>query len=199
MKKESVLARIRAQAEPLVQAQGLVVWGIECVGSTKTIVRVFIDRKADDSAPESALEACDAQASPNGVLLDQCELIAKDLGLALDVEDIFPNAWVLEVSTPGLSRTFFTLSQMRPYVGDVVEVHLTSRYPKENGALFWRGLLKEVLSDAFVIAPVRIDENDAIEVEERDTVSLPWNLVKKAARRALFPKPAKPGKGRKSS
>lgn len=57
-------------------------------------------------------------------LLGQCEEISRHVALALEVEDTIPEAYVLEVSTPGLTRLFFSLDQMRHYLGDVVEARL---------------------------------------------------------------------------
>lgn len=73
------------------------------------VVRLFVD--VPPGAPES-LQAADreeneASAAPSSASIDQCEEISRHLGLALEVEDAMPSAYVLEVSTPG-SRAFFS-------------------------------------------------------------------------------------------
>ena len=42
--------------------------------------------------------------------------------MALDVEDMIPGRYLLEVSSPGLDRLFFDPEQMVPYVGQIVDV-----------------------------------------------------------------------------
>ena len=59
----------------------------------------------------------------------------------LDAEDVVPGAYVLEVSSPGLERRFFSPGQMSGYLGQVVDVRLT--LPQE-GRRHLRGLLAGV-------------------------------------------------------
>ncbi|MBQ7607747.1 MAG: ribosome maturation factor RimP [Desulfovibrionaceae bacterium] len=182
------LEKVRAVAEPIVRSLGLTLWGLEIVGSGKPCLRVYIDVADVADSAESA-----------GAALDQCEAIAKDLGLALDVENIFPGAWVLEVSSPGLSRTFFTLDQMRAYVGQVVDVRLLAPLSfadegaKATDRKQWTGILTHVYETAFTLKTVRIFEDDTFETLPEE-VRLEWSNVRFARRHALFPKPPKPGK-----
>lgn len=121
-------------AEPVVRSLGLVIWGVEILQAGRMIVRLFVDvppeapiLKARPDGSGTQLEAISsdpasaAPASSTSPSIDQCEEISRHLALALEVEDSIPNAYVLEVSTPGLTRTFFSLAQMRPYLGDMVE------------------------------------------------------------------------------
>ena len=89
-------------AEPVVRSLGLVIWGVEVVQAGRMVVRLFVD--VPPGAPES-LQAADreeneASAAPSSASIDQCEEISRHLGLALEVEDAVPSAYVLEVSTP---------------------------------------------------------------------------------------------------
>ncbi|MEG6594048.1 ribosome maturation factor RimP, partial [Desulfovibrio sp. 1188_IL3213] len=132
-------------AQPVVHALGLVIWGVETARAGRTIVRLFVDapllpqqpgtpQEAEESpssvtapvtahAPQESPDA-EATAAPASATIEQCEEISRHLALALEVEDSIADAYVLEVSTPGLSRLFFSLEQMVPYVGDVVEARL---------------------------------------------------------------------------
>ncbi|MBO4369059.1 MAG: ribosome maturation factor RimP [Desulfovibrio sp.] len=175
-------------AEPLVSALGLVIWGIEITHANHSLVRIFID--GNDPLPSD--KTANELHQPS---IDQCERISRDLGLALDVEDCFPEAWTLEVSTPGLDRTFFSLSQMQAYVGDVVCARMLAPYPSgQGGRKTWRGLLQDVSDDAFTIQPVQITNDDYIEELAMEPVTLPWSALRRVNRVALFPKPEKPGK-----
>ncbi len=174
------LEKVRELAEPLARSLGLSLWGVEIVGSGKPCLRVYID------VPEEG---------EGSAALDQCEAVARDLGLALDVENIFPGAWVLEVSSPGLSRTFFSLEQMQPYIGDVVDVRLRSPCPPDSGQKVWLGVLDSVSGTSFTLHAVRILEDDSVETLSSEQITIPWSLVRHVHRHALFPKPPKPGKG----
>ena len=103
-------------AEPVVRALGLVIWGVEVAQSGRMAVRLFVDVPA--CGPEDPTQAVtpggEKIESPASASIGQCEEISRHLGLALEVEDAVPSAYVLEVSTPGLTRLFFSLEQMRP-------------------------------------------------------------------------------------
>src|SRR5689334_4759266 len=85
-------------AEPYVRDAGFdlieVQYGREPSG---WVVRLFIDTPADAGAAISA-----AQVGKVG--LDDCERVSRDVSAALDVADIVPHAYQLEVSSPGLDR-----------------------------------------------------------------------------------------------
>ena len=112
-------------AEPVATSLGLVIWGVEIVRAGRTVVRLFVDvpfSAATDTQPDPAPLDNDDTDAPELVALSaslgQCEEISRHVALALEVEDTIPEAYVLEVSTPGLTRLFFSLDQMRRYMGD---------------------------------------------------------------------------------
>ena len=191
-------------AEPVVRALGLVIWGVEVAQAGRMVLRLFVDAPArgpEDSAP--ALPPGEGRGeAPGSAGIDQCEEISRPLGLALEVEDAVPSAYVLEVSTPGLSRLFFSLGQMRPYLGDVVEARLHAPRAPEGGAesgaaprRLWRGRLIAVEADAFVLEPVAVSAEGEIRPEALPPVRLPWAEVRRASRMHIFRQPVKPGKG----
>ena len=178
-------------ATPLVEAMGLIVWGIEISSAGKSHVQVYIESPhfADESTLEHEQMLCD---------IAKCEQVSRSLSLALDVEDIFQDAWILEVSTPGLDRTFFHLEQMRPFIGDVVAVNYRQAPLREKmSQKRFSGVLREVGDDFFVLATCRITEDDRLDMTGSEDIVLPWKGVQRAHRRALFPRPVKPGKNSK--
>jgi ribosome maturation factor RimP len=64
------------------------------------VLRVFID-VAD--APADAVPGPDGFA-PDLVDLDDCERMSRELSATLDVADPIPQAYSLEVSSPGIAR-----------------------------------------------------------------------------------------------
>jgi ribosome maturation factor RimP len=102
---------------------GLELVDIVCAGQgARSVVRVYIDK-------------------PGGVTVEDCGRAHLAIGPALDVADPFPHAYTLEVSSPGLDRTFKRTQDYRRALGKEVSVKL--RQPIDGQ---WRvaGVLTEV-------------------------------------------------------
>lgn len=81
---------------------------------------------------------------PNGVTVDDCSKISRQVGAMLDVEDPFHIRYILEVSSPGIDRPLFELEHYRKYIGKQIKVKL--RLPVE-GRKQYKGLLQKVEGD----------------------------------------------------
>jgi ribosome maturation factor RimP len=80
--------RIMELLEPILASLGLSLWDMEFrKHGPQWLLRIYIDREDP------------------GATLHDCEAVSRDLGAILDVEDIIPHAYTLEVSSPGLDRT----------------------------------------------------------------------------------------------
>ena len=89
-----------------MKAAGCILWGIEFVSQGRhSVLRLFID-------------------SDNGITLDDCEAVSRQVSAVLDVEDPIKTEYNLEVSSPGLDRPLFTFDQFAQYVGEDVQVRL---------------------------------------------------------------------------
>ena len=154
MNQNPIAEAVIRLAAPVVESLGLVIWGVEVAQSGRMVVRLFVDVPSDGRNPHAVAEELAGLAQDDGpdaaqpalpsASIDQCEEISRHLGLALEVEDIIPQAYVLEVSTPGFNRLFFSTEQMRPYVGDMVEARMQAAYaPRADMAprRTWRGRL----------------------------------------------------------
>lgn len=210
MSQHPLADTVAALAAPMAESLGLVVWGVEIVQSGRMVVRLFVDVPSDGRNPhavaaelaarhgDAAGDDLSAPDVPLSADIDQCEEISRHLGLALEVEDIIPQAYVLEVSTPGFNRLFFSTAQMRPFVGDMVEARMQAAYTPEGAAAprrTWRGRLEKVEDDAFVLAPAGITPEGDILPEPVAAVRLPWVMTRRVARVHVFHAPAKPGRG----
>lgn len=202
MSENSLKETVTRLATPLVQAQGLEIWGVEIAQAGRTTVRVFVDLPLEVKQAQAALSADNLEDSADimtarSASIDQCEEISRQLGLALEVEDLIEQAYVLEVSTPGFSRLFFSLDQMRSYVGDMVELRMVSAYATENAPAArraWRGVLREVTDSAVRVAPASVSAEGDICPDAMDEVLVPWDMVRRASRIHIFRQPQKPGK-----
>ncbi len=200
MQKESLKGMVRRLAEPLVRAQGLAIWGVEVVTGGRMLVRLYVDTpvpSARGAAPVAEAATDGADIAALSATLDQCEEISRHLGLALDVEGAIDGAYVLEVSSPGLSRVFFDLGQMAAYVGDVVDVRLNEALGPQGGEprRTWRGTLVAVDDASFTLSPAGVSEEGDVSPLGIGPVRIRWGAVRRANRVAIFHKPVKPGKG----
>lgn len=116
--------RITAIAERAAAREGLEVWNVDVLGAGRSrLIRIYIDK-------------------PDGVTLDDCELMSQQVGTVLDVEDIVPdNRYHLEVSSPGVERRLFKPEHFARFAGQKARIAL--REPFENQRR-WEGVLAGV-------------------------------------------------------
>lgn len=117
---------IRASVEPVVTGMGYELVGVEYGGgSGNGCLRVYID-------------------SPDGITVDDCAAVSEQLSAALDVDDPIPDAYVLEVSSPGINRPLFTREDFERFRGERVFVRLEEAL---DGRKRFKGRLIEVQAD----------------------------------------------------
>lgn len=171
--------KIAALAAPLAGSLGLAVWGVECAGAQgRGLIRVFVERTG---------EADGNEAQEGGVGIEACASLSRLLGAALDVEDIVPGAYVLEISSPGLERTFFAPEQLAPYVGRLLDASLRAPAPGFEGRRHFRGVLK---------APADPAGRIELELEDGGAVAFSWPDARRVRLVHVFRTTEKPG-GRK--
>ncbi|MCP5141798.1 MAG: ribosome maturation factor RimP [Gammaproteobacteria bacterium] len=102
---------------------------------------------------------------PGGVMIDDCERVSHQVSGVLDVEDVVPGKYTLEVSSPGMDRPLFKPEQYPPYVGETVRVTTSVAI---DGRRKFRGELKRVQETKVVV------EVDGAEFE------IPFTAITKA-------------------
>jgi ribosome maturation factor RimP len=60
----------------------------------------------------------------DGIAVEDCEKVSREVAALLDVEDPIPGRYNLEVSSPGLDRPLFTLEQFEQFSGEVARISL---------------------------------------------------------------------------
>lgn len=122
------IALVSDLIRPTVTALGLELWGVEHVVQGRfSVLRVYIDKGGD------------------GVTIDDCEKVSRQISGIFDVEDPIAGEYTLEVSSPGMDRPLFELGQFERYVGSVVTVRLRS--PLEGRRKF-KGVIQKIEVDA---------------------------------------------------
>ena len=79
--------------------------------------------------------------SQQGVTLDDCEVVSRQISALLDVEDPIPGSYVLEVSSPGIDRRLRTSGHFAQHVNEEVKIQLARPH---DGRRRFRGKVAEV-------------------------------------------------------
>lgn len=116
--------------------------------------------------------------APGGISFDDCERVSRELGPVLDVRDPVPQAYNLEVSSPGVARPLRTPEHFRRYAGQTAKVTLGAGI---NGRRNFKGTLVEVEGDDHVVIDVD-GESYKLPVGDIRSASLvpDWNAVGKS-------------------
>lgn len=138
--------------EPVIALLGCELVGIEYLGQGgNNILRVYIDKS-------------------EGVTLDECAKVSRQISGLLDVEDPISERYTLEVSSPGLDRPLFTKNDFDRYKGQWAQLRLNK--PLEGRRNF-KGIIRGMQ-----------DEEVLLEVDGTHFV-LPLKTIEKAR---LLPK-----------
>ena len=115
--------RIREIAERVAASSGLEVVEVEFLGGGKArMLRVFLDKPAAGADPLA------------GVTHEDCANFSREFGTILDVEDVMPGSYTLEVSSPGLDRKLTKAADFTRFTGS--RMKLTTRQPVGNNKHF---------------------------------------------------------------
>lgn len=143
--------RINEIIERVATREGLELVHAELVGGRgNAILRIYIDK-------------------PGGVNHDDCARVSDQVGLILEVEDLIPYQYVLEVASPGLDRGLYKPSDYERFAGLPAHIKLTAPL---NGQRNFYGTL---------IGLERAGEEAALlEDETGKRHQLPLSLIAKA-------------------
>jgi len=105
-KKETYEARTEEILLPIAQKHNVEIYDVEYVKEgSEYYLRAYIDK-------------------PEGVNINDCENVSRALSDALDEADFIPEAYILEVSSPGLGRTLKKDRHLEKSIGLDVEIKL---------------------------------------------------------------------------
>ena len=79
--------------------------------------------------------------SDNGITLDDCSKVSRQVSAMLDVEELIRGQYTLEVSSPGIDRPLFELKHYQKYIGCQVKIKL---YAAINQRRQYKGILQRV-------------------------------------------------------
>ena len=146
MKNDALVTQIYEMVKPISDELNYEIYHIEYVKENgEYYLRIYIEKEG-------------------GITLSDCEALSRRVSDLLDEKDPIPEAYFLEVSSPGLNRTLFTETHYKRFVGREVMVKLTKAV---EGKKSIKGILKEVNEENIIV--------------EADTlISIPKEKVKSA-------------------
>lgn len=89
---------------PTITDMGYELWGCEYLSQGRhSLLRIYIDK-------------------PDGIGIEHCQEVSRQVSALLDVEDPIPGNYSLEISSPGIPRPLFSSWQYNRYIGHEVQI-----------------------------------------------------------------------------
>ncbi|QEM67850.1 ribosome maturation factor RimP [Geobacter sp. FeAm09] len=151
--KGDVCGQVTEIALPILESLGMELVDVEFVKVGRdSVLRLFIDKDG-------------------GIGLDDCADVSRELSAVLDVEDIIPGHYSLEVSSPGLDRPLKKPADYERFTGRLVKVRTFEALPDDAGnkRKTFTGRLEGL-----------VDGNVVIRLTEGQSASIPLEKVAKA-------------------
>lgn len=127
---------------PAVEETGKELLGIEFISAgNNSVLRLFIDHE-------------------NGIDVDDCAEVSRQVGAILDVEDPISSEYNLEVSSPGVDKPLFELVHFQSVIGETVNIKLSMPL---NGRRKFKGTLVAIEDDILIIDVDGIDYELAVK------------------------------------
>ncbi len=103
-KREEYEAKTEQLIMPILQANNFELYDVEYVKEVGTwYLRVYIDKEG-------------------GITVEDCELVSRAMNEILDAKDYIPDAYIFEVSSPGLGRQLKKDKHLAKSIGEEVEI-----------------------------------------------------------------------------
>jgi ribosome maturation factor RimP len=139
-----VVGQVKSIASRVAGSYGLEIFDVQYRReSGGMVLRIQIDRPGSAATAEESVSVQD------------CANVSRDLSAVLDVEDVVPSAYILEVSSPGLDRPLRGAADYRRFTGRRAKLVMRERV---DGQTFFKGTLAGVEDAA--VAAVLIDGDD---------------------------------------
>ena len=115
---------------PAVEETGKELLGVEFISAgNNSVLRLFIDHE-------------------NGINVDDCAEVSRQVGAILDVEDPISSEYNLEVSSPGVDKPLFEMAHFKTVIGEIVNVKLSMPL---NGRRKFKGTLVAIENDTLIV------------------------------------------------
>ncbi|CAN5568718.1 ribosome maturation factor RimP [soil metagenome] len=148
MDKHLIVEHVSKIAARVAEASGIELVHIDISGTKRDlVVRIFIDKEG-------------------GVTIEDCSMVSRGVEDVLDTEDFIPTRYVLEVSSPGIERELYSLSDFVKFTGHLAKAKLKNEIDGQK---------------TFVGPILEVDENKiTIDDRTKGIVSFTFDDVAKA-------------------
>lgn len=146
-KREKYEERTEKLLIPIVEANQVEIYDVEYVKEGSDFyLRCYIDKEG-------------------GVNINDCEAVSRALSDELDREDFIEDAYILEVSSPGLGRTLKKDKHLEKSLMQDVDVRT---YKPINGSKDFTGILKAFDSDTVTIEDSSAEGGEEMVINRKD-------------------------------
>ncbi|MDH3328568.1 MAG: ribosome maturation factor RimP [Desulfobulbaceae bacterium] len=144
---ENIIAAIEEYAGPVLDDMGLELVEVQFRREGHGwVLRIFVDRE-------------------QGVTIDDCARVSREISTWLDVEDLIEHAYHLEVSSPGLERPLKKPADYERFAGRMARIKL--KEPRDNRRVF-TGILES------------IQENEVTLIVDDEPVNITFEEIARA-------------------
>ena len=152
-KRETYESKTEQLLSPIAEKYGVEIYDVEYVKEgSDWYLRAYIDK-------------------PEGVNIVDCENVSRALSDALDAEDYIPDAYIMEVSSPGLGRALKKDRHLEKSIGAEVEI---KTYKPIDGQKEFTGILKAYDAETITIeeSEEAAEKNKTTHVFKRNEIAL---------------------------
>ena len=163
MDRKAISERAQELADPIIQNNGLEL--VDCEFTNEFgiwILRFYIDKE------------------PNGVTVEDCQNISRAISGVLDVEDVVPVRYSLEVSSPGLERPLKKARDFEKYAGS--QARLRTLHPVNDNRSNYFGTIFGMNGENVVMKVDGVEYK--IPINELARAKLVYQDAKKSKRKA---------------
>lgn len=143
-KRENYEARFEKVLIPVTEECGVEIYDVEYVKEGSDFyLRAYIDK-------------------PGGVTIEDCEKVSRAVSDIMDKEDFIEDAYILEVSSPGLGRALKKDKHLAGSIGEEVEIKTYKPIEKQKE---FSGILKAFDAESITIGP---EEGESMKFARSD-------------------------------
>jgi len=145
-----IIERVKELLEPILEEKDFKLVDVEMTKEGKPTLRIYI-------------------YNPEGTSIGDCEFVSRRIGALLDVEDLIPYSYILEVSSPGLNRKIKNPHEYDIFKGRKIKIVTTQPIEENSANTVFKGKLLGLEND-----------NVKIEKETGEEIKLPLEKISKA-------------------
>lgn len=144
---DALIEKLRELIEPILEANAVDLVDLEVRGSKRNLLlRIFVD-------------------VPGGISINECVRLSREFEDAIEMENLIPGAYRLEVSSPGIDRPLKTVRDFQRNIGRLVEIQV---YEEDQLQKFRGDILQAE------------DASIKIQQENGDVIEIPIDRIHKA-------------------